>query len=397
MSMIVTRTSGIEDAGILMIAFAIGNLVMMIGKYGMRGFQVTDLKNEYRFSVYLFSRIITVLTMVLVTVGYLVYAVCFLRYSPIKTWTVSMIVSIYMVESIEDLIWGFYQRKGALYIGARMFCFRWLSILIAFSTGMLCGIGMVRSLILASLVSLFVFLTLLVIQINDHKLKIRQFFQWEDGLWAGLAAPLIRVFPLFGASFLAFYLNNAPKYAIDACLDDRIQACYSFVAMPVFVIGLLNSFIYQPTLVPLTEAFHRRDRRDYHKRVRKQFLLIMCISVICIAGAAVFGIPVLSWLYHTDLSEYWRELVILQVAGGFLAVSGYQTALLTILRRQKVLLYGYVLVSLIALFSMSTVVGNYGTIGVAWEYLTLMIILCVIYGGGYIWSLRKAIGNEMAK
>lgn len=66
-------------------------------------------------------------------------------------------------------------------------------------------------------------------------------------------------FPLFGISFLSFYVNSAPKYAIDACLTDEIQACYGFVAMPVFVIGLINNFIYQPVLVPMAVEWEKEQ------------------------------------------------------------------------------------------------------------------------------------------
>ncbi len=397
MSMIVTRTSGIEDAGILMIAFAVGNLVMMIGKYGMHAFQVTDIKREYSTSAYLYSRIVTVLTMLLATTGYLFYASAFLSYSLRKSLIVSMIVAIYAVESVEDLIWGYYQREGFLYIAARMFCFRWLGAQISFAIGMLCGMDIVQALALAFLSSLIIFLTLIFFQFKGQRERILQAFRIGKGFFSEWFSLMFRVFPLFGASFLSFYLNNSPKYAIDAELNDGVQACYSFVAMPVFVVGLLNSFIYQPTLVSLTEAFHRKDRTEYHHRVRRQFGILLMISIVCAVGAAVIGIPVLSWLYQTDLTGYWRELVILQVAGGFLAISGYQIALLTIMRRQQLLLLGYGLVSLIALFSMSTVVRQFGTLGAAWDYLILMVMLSVVYGISYFWSLRKAVHDDVAE
>ncbi len=36
LSMVVTHTTGLEDAGILSIAFAVGNLMMTVGKFGVR-------------------------------------------------------------------------------------------------------------------------------------------------------------------------------------------------------------------------------------------------------------------------------------------------------------------------------------------------------------------------
>ena len=53
---------------------------------------------------------------------------------------------------------------------------------------------------------------------------------------------MIKCFPLFAGAFLSFYIGNAPKYAIDAVMTDAELASYGFIAMPVFVVGLLNNF-----------------------------------------------------------------------------------------------------------------------------------------------------------
>lgn len=155
------------------------------------------------------------------------------------------------------------------------------------------------------------------------------------------------VLPLFGISFLALYENNMPKYAIDAYLTDEIQACYGFVAMPVFVIGLLNNFIYQPTLVPMAVEWEQ-GQTDRFKADRKADSdhWRTCCGVF--GRGLCAGDSVLSLLYHTNLNGYQRELMILLVASAFLALSGYQSVVLTIMRCQKALLLPHVIVALAA-------------------------------------------------
>ncbi len=41
--LVITRTKQIEDASIFVIAYAIGNLLLSIGKFGVRNYQVTDV------------------------------------------------------------------------------------------------------------------------------------------------------------------------------------------------------------------------------------------------------------------------------------------------------------------------------------------------------------------
>ena len=46
---------------------------------------------------------------------------------------------------------------------------------------------------------------------------------------------LLACFALALVTSLQYYLTNAPKYAIDARLDDLRQAYYGYLAMPTFI------------------------------------------------------------------------------------------------------------------------------------------------------------------
>lgn len=80
---------------------------------------------------------------------------------------------------------------------------------------------------------------------------------------------------------------------------------------------------------------------------------------------------------------------ILLLSGGCLAVSGYQSVVLTIMRCQRSLLWPYCLVALMAFIGLKRIVSIYGTIGVAVCYLFLMALLCIIYGVMLIYKLMS--------
>lgn len=391
MSMIVTRLTGLADAGILLIAFAVGNQLMSVGKYGMRAYQATDMGNVFSFYVYLKSRIITTALMFLSTIGYLLYGYIRLGYSRDKIEVIFAICMIYAVEAVEDVIWGYYQQRDCLYVGAKMFCYRWISILVVFPTVLYFTRDMRFALQTCFLLSIFIFIVLLKLTFRSVSGGRLSF----GAIWNGSLTEVYRLlkitFPLFGIAFLSFYVNNAPKYAIDAYLSDEVQACYGFVAMPVFVIGLVNSFIYQPILVPMAVEWKQGQIDKFIARITNQLGIIILILVICMAGAYVLGIPALSLLYNTDLSGYKRELLILLLGGGFLAGSGYLSVVLTVMRCQKSLLWPYCLVSFIAFLGLNKAVCKYGTIGAAVCYLFLMVLLCFIYGLLLACKLKKTI------
>lgn len=383
MLIIVTRVTGLADAGMLTIAFAIGNLMMSIGKFGVRNYQVTDVKKKFTFITYFKTRMITVLVMMTTVFAYLFYAYVMLGYGAMKIWVIVAVCMIYAVESIEDVIWGYYQSRGRLYVGAQMFCFRWGGILAVFLIVLPVSGDLGVTLLLCFGVSLLIFILVLKLfcpRIDDEDYRdIKQLIMRGNDL-QNIMMILKTTFPLFGITFLSFYEHNAPKYAIDACMTDEVQACYGFVAMPVFVIELFNNFVYQPTLVSMAVEWNNGQIKKFRIRIMKQLIIIAGISVICLAGAYFWGIPGLSLLYRTDLSGYKPELMILLFASTFLAVSGYQSVVLTIMRCQKVLWLLHCVVSLIAMVGLKNIVVRYGTIGAAVGYLVLMIALCVMYG-----------------
>ena len=196
-------------------------------------------------------------------------------------------------------------------------------------------------------------------------------------------------FPLFLGSFLSFYIGNAPKYAIDSVLNDESQACYGFISMPIFVVGLLNNFIFNPMIYKLSVMWNEGKKKEFIKKILIQILIVLGITSTCIMGAYICGIPILSILYNTDLSPYKIELLILLLGGGFLALSGLLVITITIIRFQNSLTIGYVIVSLLAYILSEIVVEQYLIKGAACLYLVLMITLCFVFGLFLIYGLKR--------
>ena len=390
MSMIVTRITGLEDAGILSIAFSIGILMVPIGKFGLRPYQATDIGKQFSFSVYVKARMVTVLLMIISICIYLINAFINRGYNWNKISIIFSICMIYVIESVEDVIWGYYQNRNRLDMGAKLFCFRWIGILLVFPVLLYISHSLVFTLIFCCLVAAILFLFLLRVSFphiaSKEDRNVSLVIRKSD--LKDIKKLLVTAVPLMATSFLSVYVNNAPKYAIDACMTDEIQACYGFVAMPVFVIKLLNNFIYQPMLVPMAVEWDQKQTDKFTARVVRQIMIIAGISVICIIGACLLGIPVLSMLYNTDLSDYKRELIILLFGSGFLTFSGYMGVVLTIMRCQKSLIWPYCLVSIISAIVLKPVVSKYGTIGASGCYLFIIALLCFLYSAVFVVKLK---------
>ncbi|MCM1156742.1 MAG: lipopolysaccharide biosynthesis protein [Roseburia sp.] len=383
LSIVITRTNGLTDAGILSIAFAIGNLMLSIGKFGVRTFQVTDVNQVFSFSDYFWTRIITCSFMVVTVIIYLSYCVFYKGYDTAKVVVIILMCSIFLTEAIEDVFWGLYQSRDAIEKGARIFAFRWIFTLLGISAVLIAA----HNLLLAMIAGLII--TILCSAL--FTIKVFPAFQERIRRAAFPKCRMIirQCFPLFAVAFMTFYVSNAPKYAIDRYMTAEIQACYGFIAMPVFAIELLNGFIYQPTLVQTATEWNNKEYGSFLKRVKMQCCIIIALTVVCISGAALLGIPVLSLVYNTDLSAYKTELLILLLGGGFLAFVGYFFVILTTMRKQKNIMCGYLFVSIVAFLLSNTFVRNWGVTGAAVLYMVLIFLLSLIFAGMFLYEWKK--------
>lgn len=383
--MILTRVVGLADAGIFSIAYANANLMLVIGKYGMHNFHVSDTKPMYTFGDYRRSRVLTVLLMLAVSLGYAVFAVLRNGASREKGIILFAMCAWKAVDAIEDVYCSLYQQRGRLDISGKIMTVRLVVSLIFFTALLFVTRSLMISLIASTVFSFLLFLLLNTVCRKEFSAQIH-----EKAEMGRVGKLLVGCFSLFLVGFLSYYITNAPKYAIDSLLSDELQACYGFISMPVFVIGLLGNYLFNPLIQPMSEHWAKGDTAFVTKRLIRQTFVVLGITSVCLLGAFVLGIPVLSLLYGTDLEGYRTELLLLLAGGGFLAVSNQLMTVIVILRRQKLLIVGYGSCALIALIFASPIVKRWGILGATLLELGLMICLCVAFAILFILQLRRA-------
>ncbi len=360
-------------AGIVTIAYAVANLFLSICKYGIRNYQVTDVKEKFSFSDYLYSRYITLTGTFILLTSYLAYEYLFGGYTLEKAAIFLEVAVLKLIDAFEDVFIGRYQQVGRLDTGAKIMALRlmvstvFICILISVGTGI--HISFLGGIILSIVFDIHVIKnTFFITQTTFAKKQISKIL---DLLKHGL--------PLCIGITLSIYIGNVPKYMIDAYMTEEIQAIFGYIMMPVFVITLLNQFIYQPMVKGLGELWEAGDVTNFKKSIFKQCLIVCGLTTVVIAGGMLAGLPVLSVLYHVDLSGYLVEFAVLLLGGGLYALAYYLNVPITTIRRQNYIAYGYAGVSILALFSGGYFVTTWGILGAAVLYLILNIILVIVY------------------
>jgi len=370
--MVLTRTVGLADSGIFTLAYANASLFLLIGKYGVRNYQVSDVHEEHSFQDYKTARYLSIAMMIFSAVVYLIYNFLTKRYTIEKGIIILFMCLLKVPDALEDVYFGEFQRKGRLDVAAKTMSVRLIFVIILFSV----TVTLTKNLMIALFITVIVSFLLMIV-----------FLKWDvtlfdlDGkiIWNSVWLIIKDCFPLFAGFFLSQYIGNAPKYAIDAQMGDEIQACYGFISMPVFVIGLFSNMIYHPIIHKMADQWINKKIKIFFRRFMLQVAIVLGITGVCMIGAYIIGIPVLSVLYHTNLLPYKNEFLILLAGGGFLALAGLLNITITIMRLQYYLLIGYAFVAFMAFVFSNKVVSVCGITGAAWIYTISMGILFSIF------------------
>ena len=379
----IARVCGDEDAGVFSFAFSVAYLLIMIGNYGVRNYQATDVQEVYSSRDYIIHRIMTCILMMLCSFVYIFIK----HYELDKSLVVLLACFLKMLESIEDVFHGLYHRKGRLDVASKIGVIRYMFCIVSFAIALFINRSIVISFVVMDAVSLLVLTIMLIYTypklVNNTKKTIAK---WKE--------LFVVCFPLFMSTFFNIYICNAAKYAIDRYYSDRIQAYYGMLFMPVFVINLLCSCIYRPHMVELAEHWLSGGREKITAFIRKQMLYILLISAVVIIAGYFIGTQVLSWFYGTDLAGYKVVFAILLLGGGMTATVDFMNNIITIMRRQVVLIWLYGFVALLALISTRILVAKLELMGAAISYAGILLVQAIIMTVYVVITMNKASRNE---
>ncbi len=381
--MVISRTNGIEDAGVFSIAYAKGSLVYYVGEYGVRKYQVSDINEEMSFTDYHSHRITACVLALIMSVFYVVIGLARQGYSGYKAYIVFAICFIKVVESYSEVYFGRYQQVGRLDVAAKTNFYRIMLGLVACIAALIITHDMVLSMSIWVGVSIIAVLSSSVLVYKDFG-TLALHFDFKK---------IFRIFkdcfPLFAGYFLLLYVGNAPKYAIDSCMSDVDQAMFNYIFMPVFAIGMFANFIFNPILVDMAHRWDESRIKDFSRMVWKQILVIAAITLLAIAVALTIGPPVLGILFNADLSTYKIDLTILMVGGGMLALVNFFAVVVTVMRYQQHLTWGYAVVAAAALLMSNKVVNMFGIRGATLLYTVLMTVQTLIFAIIMFYFIRK--------
>ena len=393
--MVLTHFGTSDHSGFFVMAYTVANLVMNIGKFGMRQFQVTDVAEKYSFREYVTSRVFSSGLMTLALVLYLLYGLLFNGYTAEKAAVVALISLFRGVEAAEDVIHGRMQQLGRLDVASKILATRNAVFISGFAVTYL----LTKNLVLTCAVNAGITVVLCLLM-NGAVLPVFRNSGSEQAGSGENAPPetadrgrvrqlLWECLPLCLTMVTYMYLGNAPKYIVDGLVTGDVQTRFNIVIMPAFVVALLCNFIFNPVLKRIGDLWQQQDIAGLRHLVRRLALAPVGVDAVVLLFGSLFGLPVLSFVYGVDLTGFLQPLMVFLLASGAVAMLNLFVALLTAMRKQRHLLCAYAAASLLLLVSGRWVFQTWGLNVLCWVYLAVMMGVLGWCVGVYWLTIRK--------
>jgi len=369
LTVIATQLAGAEDAGRFNLAFTIATLLLFLGNYGVRTYQVSDISEQESFDAYQIHRVMTCGLMLAAGAAY-----CALRsYDADMTLIAAGAFGYRAVDAFADVYEGRLQQMDKLYLSGISVALRVVIPLSVFTALLLftdslpfASIGLAAAeLVVMLLVSLPLALLETPMSRPWEMLEVRELFR--------------ECFPAFAAMFLFNLIETMPKFAMEGVLPYEDQVYFSAIYFPAQMALMIVGFVYKPQLVRLASLWQDGTKRGAFDLV---VVAMMAACVVVSLGLLLFmdtvGIPLSGILYNTDFERFRTAQNLMLVAGGLAAAIDFLFQILTVLREQAAAMRLYVLAFVVVTAASIILVRTTGFMGAVYAYLAVMVVLFVL-------------------
>lgn len=379
----VTRILGVDEAGVFSISYSVGQLMLSIGWFGTRQFQVSDINEEFKFSDYLSLKIITSIVMM---IGCLIYSV-FLHFNTYKL-LITFLYCLFMIcDVFADLFSARFQQVDKLFLSGISYIIRILGYNLVILVSLLCFKNLIVAIVLAMIYSALE-LTFFDLQLIKRISQIKMEFHLDK-----IIQLIKNCFPLFISSFLTTFIVNVPKNAIELNFDSSVQTYYNIIFMPSYIINLFCMFIFVPLYTSIANTWLNSTKNRFVKTIVKLFVFDIVLSVLVFIGCYLLGIPLLELVYGVDLHTVKSSFLILIVAGCFTSMNSILSYIFTVIRRQKFMIYIYLIAIILPQLLVNWLTSNYGIFGASLDYLIGIALITVMFIIGLVLILKKEMGR----
>jgi O-antigen/teichoic acid export membrane protein len=376
----VTWLVGIEGAGKFSMAYVTGMMLMYLANYGARTFQVSDVREEQSFAAYQIQRYITCALMA--AVG---WAWCaFHGYDQQMLTICTGVFGFRMMDALADVYEGRLQQQDKLYLAGISMTLRSVATFISCCVVLFLthDPGMASMALFVVSIVTFLIATLPVALFETPKSRRPELIEIHD--------IFVQCFPTAAALFLYALIDNMPKFAMEGTLSYDNQLYYNAIYFPAHAIVMMVGFIYKPQLLRLASVWS-----DPNGRRRFDMIIFAMLAVTAATTAFMalimgwIGIKLMSFFYGIDFSQISNLVFMMVVTGGLAAAIDFLYQIITVLRRQAIVMWLYAIGFLASIPISYVLVSSFSLAGAVYAACATMGLLFILLFFEYA-SIRRS-------
>ena len=380
---IIYMTKDYKPVGILGLAMTVTNSFSSIASFGMRSFQVSDIKKVYSNENYIMSRRITCLAAYIACVVYTLI----IDTTPEELICVLIYMLIRLVDSTEDVYQGVLQVNWRFDVIGKSFIARGTLQLIAF----VCVFLLTKRLDLTFIVMALCDGAVLFLYDKRQTKKIADLgkITYDKKLLDLLRSCSKLVVYYFMVASLATVVRVSIKSMIG--VDDL--GVYSTISAPTIIIQLTASVIYSPFLPDISKTYFDGNKSRFMGYIKKIFLIIVAGFIVLNLGGYFLGEWALGILYNADVASHSELLLPLIWCTFFAACVWFFAGMLIAIRKPNLLMAGVVAAFILNFIINKPLIRRFGPNGGSYSQVISEIILMLIYVVMAIYCLNKRCDN----
>jgi O-antigen/teichoic acid export membrane protein len=386
MTILVVKLDSYGGAGYLSLAMSTSNTFYTVASFGMRNYQVSDVKGDYKDSVYLGSRLITNILAIVLCCIYAIGST-----SIYQMLCIDAFMFIRIAESIVDVIHGIDQKYDRYDLIGKSYLLRGIATDIAFVAGLLIFQDILYAILIAAvanLVIVFVYDVRKTGQLEKLSLVIKD---------PSILSLLKKCFPIVITCFLLSMIPLIPKTAIQIMIGNEELGIYSSIASPTLVVQVFATYAFNPLVPKISVLYTEKKYNEFLKVFHKILLIFVAFAVVICIGASLVGRFGLKLLYGADILSSYEFFMPLVWVTIFTAYIWIMNSIVTTIRQIIPMTFAMVIGFGVCYLLSSKFITLFGENGASYIQIlcfaiVLAILVCIVEVT--IWKRMKCLKDK---
>ena len=347
--------------------------------YGVRSFQVSDIKNRYKDGDYLLLRIVTSV------ISFIFFGITLFYLDYDKEIQLCMIIYMFfkLGESITDLNFGFFQRYNFYKSIGISFILKGVLTLVIFCITLYFSKNLILTLFLEALALWF-----LIVVYDFKKLKNKLNLKMKTYKVIFL---LKICFSLMLYTLILPYLNFITRYQVEKFFGTEELGYYSAITMVIVVISTLFSSIFIIIIPKISYLYKEKNVKEIIKIILKINLAIFVFTIISIIGGILLGNAVFSILFTDSIQKYMYLLIPTIITSSILGILNYLSTILISFHDLKFVLVANLIPAIFCTLLLKISILQYGMLGSLYSLIISLFLGILIVGIRIYFLLKKRI------